>query len=124
MVRGGKGIISGAKELFKPQKAKYDKNFAEAMQRLNLTEEQVTEQMKIRLHMALIYIGIALAIFIYAIYLLINGHFFAGILAITLGVLMSVYAYREHFWYMQMKQHKLGCTFKEWVEFTFKIKVK
>ena len=25
-----------------------------------------------------------------------------------------VLAFRYHFWYFQMKQHKLGCTFNEW----------
>jgi intracellular multiplication protein IcmV len=114
-----KEIGKNAKDLFIPQKAKHKETFAEAVLRLNLTEEDIQLRMKSLLRMATIYCSIAILLVAYTVYLLANAHLFAGLLGTVLTVLALSFAFREHFWYFQMQQRHLGCTIKQWFIATF-----
>ena len=50
----------------------------------------------------------------YGIYLFHNGHFPGGLVAIGMSAAIFAIGFRYHFWYFQIKQRRLGCTFKEW----------
>jgi intracellular multiplication protein IcmV len=93
--------------------------FEEALQRLNLTEDQLKERMRTCLIMSCLYSFAALCFFIYSIYMIIHLHL-GMILGILITILMAVFAYRESFWYFQMKTRKLGNTFQDWVSFMLK----
>jgi intracellular multiplication protein IcmV len=42
------------------------------------------------------------------------GSIKAFIVSLVVTLIALILAYRYHFWYFQMKQRKLGCTFSEW----------
>jgi intracellular multiplication protein IcmV len=95
--------------------------FEQAMARLNINDEKLIQRQKQFLKLAIFYFALGLTLFIYAIHLFITTHFFlASSVTIILSVLMFTYAYRQHFWYFQIKSRKLGRTFKDWVAFALK----
>ncbi len=93
--------------------------FEEALVRLNLTEQDLKERMKTCLTLMILYAFAALCFLIYTIYMIVHGHL-GMIIGSMLTALMAVFAYRESFWYFQMKTRKLGNTFKDWFSFYFK----
>ncbi|MDR1057014.1 MAG: type IVB secretion system protein IcmV [Coxiellaceae bacterium] len=97
--------------------------YEEAVACLGLTPEQIILRKKNFLYAALIYWTFALGFLIYFIYLLIHLNLLASFLTFILVIVMSLTAYREHFWYMQMQKKKLGCRFHDWITFILKKEV-
>jgi intracellular multiplication protein IcmV len=95
-------------------------SFDAAVQRLQLTEDDIKKRTRSFLYSSLVYFFIALALFAYTIYMMsVSRAIFAIVVCFILILLMLVYSFREHFWYMQMKKRKVGCSFKEWIAFIF-----
>ena len=94
--------------------------YEEAIARLDLNPMQVLARKRNFLYSAMIYLAFALGFAVYFIYLLVNLNLVAAFLTTILIVLMSLAAYREHFWYMQMQKQKLGCTFRDWLGFVLR----
>ncbi|MBN2689317.1 MAG: type IVB secretion system protein IcmV [Gammaproteobacteria bacterium] len=117
------GLVIAAKNLFVPHKAERHETFEEAVLRLKLNDASLKKQLKAFLHLAIIYLILALPLFGYALYMLIHGHIFAAILSFLLCSLLLVYAFKEHFWYTQIKQRRLGLSFKDWLHYNFNFKV-
>jgi len=118
----GKLIISlfkGVTKLPHKEDAK-DETFDQMVNRLGLTEEDIKQNMRIRLRAVLIYLALALGLIIYMIYMIINNHWMAGFFCILLTALLLAYAFRDHIWYTEMKHRKFHCTVKEWIRFTLK----
>lgn len=116
-------LTGAAKDIFTTEKHEiHSESFEEALQRLNLSEEDLQQRQKGFFYSFLIYgiIGLGLLVYSAAIFI-ITGHFMGGVLSLVLGALALMYAYRGHFWYTQIKHRKLGVTFKEWLAFTFPI---
>lgn len=116
----GKSIKDAAKLITKPAQAKRKETFDEALQRLRLTENDLQQRAKLFRRMMMVYSGIALILFFYTIYLLAGAHLAAGLLSFVLTLLALSLAFRQHFWYFQVQQRKLGCTIKEWFNATFR----
>jgi intracellular multiplication protein IcmV len=116
----GKIVSSLAKDVFKRKQPEHNETFAEAIKRLNLTETDLVAKAKQFLLLAAIYVGAAILAFGYLIYLFYTGHLLPTILVIVLIMIFLSCALREHFWYMQIKQRKLGCNFKDWTQFILK----
>ena len=114
----GTGIKETAKELLKTPKAKRQETFEEAIQRLRLTEADLQQRMRTYKQLIAFYAVIAVGLFGYAIYLLINLHLAAALLSFVLTLFALSLAFRQHFWYYQIKHRKLGCTIKEWFKGT------
>lgn len=103
--------------LYRPEVRR--ETFEEAMQRMNLTEDQLKERMRTCLMMSIVYSFASLCFLIYTIYMIFHFHL-GMILGILITILMAVFAYRESFWYFQMKTRKLGNTVHDWVSFMLK----
>jgi len=104
--------------LFSPRaKSVYHETYEESIARQNLTEAQLTARKKAFLYSALSYFVFALCLFLYFIQILLNKHLFAAIFDLVLVGILSMLAYHEHFWYMQMQKRKLGCSFHDWICF-------
>lgn len=89
--------------------------FEEAMVRLNIKEEDLKGIARDYFFYALFFLGLAVADFIYGLYLLFHHHAFLGlVLALAVCAFILVQAFRYHFWHFQIKNRKLGCTFEEW----------
>lgn len=101
----------------KSAKPVYHETYEESIARQNLTEAQLTARKKAFLYSAIAYFVFALCLFLYFIQILLNGHLFAAFFDLILVGVLSLLAYHEHFWYMQMQKRKLGCNFHDWISF-------
>ena len=117
---GGQWIISAASTYFIPQQARVTESFDEAKRRLNLTDKDLHQRQVGLLRLSLIMLGAGLLVFCYAIYNLFYAHYTSVLLSLVVTGLALVLAFRYHFWYFQIKQHKLGCTLPEWFHSWFK----
>ncbi len=95
--------------------------FEEAAARLNLDEAAITARKKDLLRMTVFYLVIAVVLFLYAVYLFaVLGLFLGAIMGFVIGCVALTLAFRQHFWYIQMKYRRLGFTFNDWVNATFR----
>jgi intracellular multiplication protein IcmV len=94
--------------------------YEEAAVRLGMTEDQLAKRKETFLYSALIYWIFAFGLFAYFIYLLMHMYFLAVCFDLMLVLLLSLTAYREHFWYMQMQKRRLGCNFYDWLNFVLR----
>jgi intracellular multiplication protein IcmV len=90
--------------------------FDEAVARLNLTDEALQKKRSYFLQSALLYVLMSLTLLGYGLYLIRNNPF-AALAVFLFSILMSIYAYRESMWHMQITKRKLGCGFKEWLHY-------
>jgi intracellular multiplication protein IcmV len=97
-------------------KAARVETFEQAIARLNLTEADLKERQGNFLRLALILIAFTLITLLYTLYLLWSGEFGSGALAFVVSLISAVTAARYHFWYFQVKNRKLGCTIREWLD--------
>jgi len=111
-----KSLKTTLARLFIPaKKPEQSEEFAAAVARLGLSAEELAKKKKGFLYLALMCLGLALIIFSYALYLLLQSHWRGGAVAVVVCLLVTTLAFRYHFWYFQLKQCKLGCTLKEWL---------
>ncbi len=119
----GQSIGEMATNLIDKQKTKATPNketFEECVKRFGLSESDLKKKMKSLYRIALFCLAASLACFVYAIYLFLIGFILSGFVSLMLSFLLAAYAYREHLNYFQIKQRRLGCTFREWFNSTFK----
>ncbi|STX29846.1 intracellular multiplication protein IcmV [Legionella beliardensis] len=110
---------NGIKFLFVPQKKESASNealanFKEAMDAQNLTEADILARQRGLYRLSILMCVIAFGFFCYAMYHLFYGGIFAVIISLVLMLVALVLAFRYHFWYYQIRERKLGCTFREW----------
>jgi intracellular multiplication protein IcmV len=93
--------------------------FAQAMQRLNITEAGL--QKRIRASTQVIYFCGVLVIpmLAYTFYMFKSGFYLSTFVCLMLTLLLGAYTFREHFNRYQMRRRKLGCTMAEWFRGTF-----
>jgi len=102
-------------DLVVPKKAQYSETFEEALKRLNLTEEDIKQRKKEFTQLFYFFIFLALTIIIYALYVAFQGNILSTFIAFCLSLFCLTQAFRFHFWLFQIKQRKLGCTWREWL---------
>jgi intracellular multiplication protein IcmV len=104
-----------SKELFVVPEPKYIETFSEALIRLNVTEAELEERKKDYFFYALLFLFLAVFSFFFGCYLLVIKGTLAGfLLGVGVTMMFLAQAFRYHFWYFQIIQRKLGCTFDEW----------
>jgi intracellular multiplication protein IcmV len=103
------------KDSFTPAEPTRKESFAEAMKRLNVTEEDVIQTATRYFLFSIVFVVLGLLTAGFGFYLLFAHGSLAGfILGLVSATLFVVYAFRYNFWYFQIKHRKLGCTFDEW----------
>lgn len=110
-------LFSAIKTLFTYNKPSQKETFEAAMMRLKLTENDLARTSKQYKHMALINLSLAIITLLYAVFLLIERHYLGGMPALGITLLFLVLAFRNHFWFFQIRQRKLGCTVREWFNY-------
>lgn len=112
-----KKLYNGIKILFIPQpKPANTENFDEAVKRLGLTEEVVQQRKKEFLRLCLVYAVIGVLVLAYAIYLAWLRSPHGAIAGFAVSLLSFTQAFRYHFWWFQLREQRLGCTFREWLD--------
>ena len=104
----------GIKKLTVPQKSRVTESFEAAKQRLNLTDKDLLVRQKALLRVAIIMVVFAVFLLTYAIYRFYYHNNKSGVLSLIVMLIALVFAFRYHFWYFQIKEHKLGCSINEW----------
>jgi|688.fasta_scaffold488095_2 intracellular multiplication protein IcmV len=112
----GRAIVKSIRDLKVHRPPVRKESFEEAIARLQLSEEDVKARQKNCLILSILYASFALLFLIYTVYLIIHGSL-GMIIGLLITSLMTTFAYREHFWYFQLKTRTLGNTFRDWVSF-------
>jgi intracellular multiplication protein IcmV len=110
------------KVLFAPSKINITpETFAEAVARLGLTEADISARQQYFKRLAILYALIAVALLVYAFYLLFVEETALGF-AMSLAVVWMALAlgFKQHFWYTQMRVRRLGLSFKDWLTLAFR----
>ena len=89
-------------------------DFESGLQRLNITEEQRLNVQNGYYRNFLIFFILGSLFAIYSIYRFYNAQWVAGLISLALTIGIYVLSLAMHFWYFQIKNKKLGCSFKEW----------
>jgi len=114
-IKDGASLIKNvASRLLTPMKSEHNETFEEAATRLRLTEAQLETQQKDYFWQSMLFFGISLALILFSLYRLYLLEIVAGLLGLFLSGVSLSYAFRANFWYFQIKNRKLGCTFAEW----------
>lgn len=108
-------------EVLSPDQSKADKfeTFEQCLLRLQLTETDVVKRMRTHLITSVAMFILTIFLAIYMGYLTYCHLYRGTLLCAVLTMLVLTFAFREHFYYFQMKKRRLGCTVMEWVKFLF-----
>lgn len=117
---GGHSIGDAAKALFVLKKDDSVETFDDAQRRMKLTDDDVANRSRALLAWSMVMLILAALLLSYAMYLFIVGSLHAGLFVLVLMCLSLSMSFRYHFWYYQMTIRKLGCSFQDWFEYTFK----
>jgi len=111
-------IKSSVGDLMTPEKPKYKETFREAMIRLELSEADIQQRKKEFTRLFYMFLAISLGIIGYAVYMAYQGYFGACLISFCLACYSFTQTFKWHFWLFQIRNRKLGCTLKEWLNGT------
>jgi intracellular multiplication protein IcmV len=89
-------------------------NFDEAVNRLGLTQADIKSRMREFKFLAWVLLFLFFGLVGYTGMHILEGNWFAVLPSLVISCIALVLSFRYHFWYYQVKNGKLGCTFKEW----------
>lgn len=114
-------ILSFLKAGVAPSKTGRTETFDEAIARLEIDPKDLKQTANTYLVYSAVFLGVAILDFFYGFYLLFyHGAFLGFVVAGSLLGLLLVQSFKYSFWSYQIKQRRLGCTFKEWRNSLFK----
>jgi intracellular multiplication protein IcmV len=96
----------------------HPETFEEAIDRLELSPEALSQQSQAFKFLALFFLSAALALLCYAFFVLYLGNWMGAIISFSLAIYAGSLAFRFHFWYFQITEKKLGCNIREWIKRT------
>lgn len=125
-IKGGAAyFIFLAKSIYTPKPGTgFDETYEMAKERLHLTDAEIELQAKNYLLTAYIYLVASLALLSYTAYLVYHHHRLSSFLTGSITLYSLTFCIRNHFWYYQLQQKKLGCSFSEWFISLFRPKSK
>lgn len=95
-------------------------SFEQALQRLGMSEQDLQKRMNNSKIIVAFAGSLAFLVFLYMFYMFLHHSVLSGIVCLVLTIVLLSYAVREHFNLFQMRQRRLGCTLKEWFNYTVK----
>ncbi len=108
-------LVALAKRMFVPQPPKKGESFADAIARLNLTNEDLAKREQALLRVSYLMLFFAVMLFGYSIYQMVDGSILGVILSLIVTCIALALTFRYHFWYFQIKTKKLGCSWRVWL---------
>lgn len=109
-------IYRSCKSMFKIAHPERIETFDQALERLNITEAELYARQQEFFRLFVFYLVASLALFIYCVFLAFNGNFMGFCMSFALTIYALTHSFRYHFWQFQIKERKLGCTFKDWLD--------
>ena len=110
----GQYLKGNIEALVTPAASGKTEDFKVAVQHFHISEDALLDKQRALFRLSLLMLFLAVLIFSYTIYQLIYGTYRATVVSFVVMGLALVLAFRYHFWYFQIRQRKLGCTFREW----------
>ena len=107
-------LWSALKGVFTPARPARTETFEAAMQRLQLTEDDLAPCVKRYRQMALVFFVLGLLMLFYAFFILFTGHFIGWGLGMAAAALFFAHSFKYDFWSLQIKRRQLGLTFSDW----------
>jgi intracellular multiplication protein IcmV len=108
-------FIRNLKNLFPGKGLERRETFEQALQRLQLTPEELRIQSQRFSFLAFFFLGMSLLIFCYFLWMLLSGSLMSAGMTFSLMIYSLSVAFRYHFWNFQIHRQKLGCTLGEWL---------
>ena len=99
------------------QKEQIVETFQEAKERLQLTEAHIQNRLVHYKKTSVVYGFLFMASLVYLMVMSKKGQWLFIASAASYSLMLFALFFRESFWYMQMKQRKLGLTFSDWISF-------
>jgi intracellular multiplication protein IcmV len=108
-----------ANVVFEKKEAKMKESFEEALNRLNLSENDIQNRAREFKRLVKVFIFIIISLLLYLIYAIFQKAWIACLG--TMGIILVAVAqlFRYHFWLYQIEQKRLGCTYSEWYQSLF-----
>ncbi|MBN1684882.1 MAG: type IVB secretion system protein IcmV [Gammaproteobacteria bacterium] len=113
--RDTKTLYEMGRTVFTVSKAEHKETFEQATIRLKLSEQDIKKAAHYYFTLAILFIGLGILCIGYTFYLFFGGAFLAGIIALLIAFFVFLKAFSAHFQYFQIKNRKLGCSFREWL---------
>lgn len=111
--RSIKAMYSAILSAGRPENVRTE-TYEEAIERLQLSSEVLEQRRRFFALAACAYLLFALVALGYLIILYLHHHTLAVLVCAMVVLLFLALAFKEHFWYTQMKQQRLGMTISEW----------
>lgn len=112
-----KGLFNSITDKEKPE---FSETFEEAVTRLELSETEITQRTLNFLKLTWIYLFFACCVLAYAVYLYSIGDSLGMFMCFPVISVLCSFAFKEHFWYTQLKHRRLGMSAKDWFECLFR----
>ena len=109
-----KVIMTYVKESFNVNEAERDETFDAALERQNITKDQLGVVYRCNARNFYIVLAVILCLAVYAIYLLVIGSYKGFFVDVAVLAFAGVKLFQFSFWNFQIKHKKLGCSFREW----------
>jgi intracellular multiplication protein IcmV len=109
-------IVNSAKSLFSPTTSTNQETFEQAMERLQLTEQDIVNRQKEFWRLFMISLAISIGLFLYTMFITIKyQNIYGFVLGVAVTILSLSKAFKYHFWLTQLNKRKLGLTLKDWL---------
>ena len=90
--------------------------FEQALKRLSMTEADLQQRMQNGFWVIAFCLGLAVAMGFYMHFFIMRGQLMPHLTCLMLILVLLTYAVREHFNLYQMRQRRLGCSFREYLK--------
>ena len=94
-------------------------NSFDDLSKMGITEEKLQKAKKTCYKMSIFSALIAIFLMFYLTFCVIKMYYMSCIIIFLLAMVLFGLAFRYHFWYMQVTKRRLGCTFRDWLNFLF-----
>ncbi|MDQ8039612.1 MAG: type IVB secretion system protein IcmV [Rickettsiella sp.] len=115
LVKTNRLLFSFVKKFFIPDQTKTQESFQTALDRLKLTEVDLGQRMKEFSRLMWIWIFLFLISISYSIHLLRQNSLRGFFPCLGVSIIILTQVFRYHFWIFQIKQRRLGCSFRDWL---------
>ena len=89
-----------------------------------ITDEKLSKTKQMFRTMSFLALISSVFIIFYLIFCIIKCYYMSLLMGFLLLLVTLSLSFKYHFWYMQIVQKRLGCTFNDWIIFVFKTKSK
>ncbi|MFZ0219720.1 MAG: type IVB secretion system protein IcmV [Candidatus Aquirickettsiella sp.] len=119
LAKSNRSVFAFIKKFFVPDQATTQESFEEALLRLKLTPADIIQRKKEFTRLMWIWVFLFLVSIFYSIYLLYNQALRGFYPCLGISVVILTQIFRYHFWLFQIKQRRLGCSFRDWLNGQF-----